>query len=743
VLRGILYVEDFMNTETNEKINTEKTVMELQLLGMTCVNCAGKIEKTLNAIQDVSATVNFATEKAHVQIAGSAVHVQELIKAIQGVGYQAFEISDQISNQEFKKKAQEEYRKDLRHFVISAILTLPFLVEMLWMLKGDHQELMPRAFQWALATPVQFWLGWRFYRGSYFALRSKSANMDVLIALGTSMAYILSVVVILLDWQHSHVYFEASTAVITLILLGKLLESRAKGKTSEAVESLMRLQPQSAFKETLQGLIEVSISELRLDDVVLVKNGESFPIDGIVLEGASSVDESMLTGESIPVSKAPGDSVFAATLNQEGALRVQAKSVGGQTQLAQIVKIVTAAQGSKAPIQKMADKISAVFVPIVVAISLLTFVITWLITKDFSTAFISAVSVLVIACPCALGLATPTAVVVGIGKAAQLGILFRDAKALELAKKIDVLVLDKTGTITEGKPQVAELHVQGLNECEVLKIAASLEKGSSHPLAHAIIEAAQEKSLAEVSVQNFKSVTGEGVQGQIEGENYLFGRTKWISARLPLNNILIESMEAKGQTVVVLANSLKVLAYFGIADQVRESSKAAIAVLLEKGVQVMMLTGDNEGSAQEIARQVGITDFKFHVGPADKASVILDLKRKNKTVAMVGDGINDAPALAMADVSFSMASGTSIAMESADVTLMHNDLHSVVQAIELSSMTLKKIKQNLFFAFIYNVLGIPLAAFGLLNPVIAGAAMALSSVSVITNSLLLKRQNLK
>jgi Cu+-exporting ATPase len=730
-----------MKTEGIE--NIEKTDLDLQLLGMTCVNCAGKIEKTLNAIKDVSATVNFATEKAHVQIAGGSVDVQELIKAIQGVGYQAFEISDKQANQEFKKKAQEEYRKDLRHFVISALLTLPFLVEMLWMLKGDHQEMIPRGIQWALATPVQFWLGWRFYRGSYFALRSKSANMDVLIALGTSMAYILSVLVILFEWHHSHVYFEASTAVITLILLGKLLESRAKGKTSEAVEGLMRLQPKSAFKETPQGLVEVPISELHLDDVVLVKNGESFPVDGLVLEGTSSVDESMLTGESIPVSKSQGDQVFAATLNQEGALRVQAKSVGGQTQLAQIVKIVTAAQGSKAPIQKMADRISAVFVPIVVSISLLTFIVTWWLTRDFSAAFIASVSVLVIACPCALGLATPTAVVVGIGKAAQLGILFRDAKALELAEKIDVLVLDKTGTITEGKPQVAELHVQGLNECEVLKIASGLEKGSSHPLAHAVIEAAQKKSLESSPVKNFKSVTGEGVQGQVEGEDYLMGRTKWISQNLPLNNILIQSMEAKGQTVVVLANSREVVAYFGIADQVRESSKAAIAVLLSKGVQVMMLTGDNEGSALEIARQVGITDFKFHVGPADKANVILALKRKKKRVAMVGDGINDALALAMADVSFSMASGTSIAMESADVTLMHNDLNSVVQAIELSSLTLRKIKQNLFFAFIYNVLGIPLAAFGLLNPVIAGAAMALSSVSVITNSLLLKRQKLK
>lgn len=723
-------------------MNKENTDLDLQLLGMTCVNCAGKIEKTLNAMPDVSATVNFATEKAHIQVANSAVDVNVLIRAIQDIGYQAFEISAQVDNQEFKKKAQAEYQKDLRHFVISAVLTLPFLVEMLLMLRGGHQEFLPRGLQWVLATPVQFWMGWRFYRGSFFALRAKSANMDVLVALGTSMAYILSVVVILFDWHHSHVYFEASTAVITLILLGKLLESRAKGKTSEAVESLMRLQPQTAFKETPHGLVEVAISDLQLDDVVLVKNGESFPVDGIVLEGKSSVDESMLTGESIPVSKEKGDSVFAATLNQEGALRVQAKSIGGQTQLAQIVKIVTAAQGSKAPIQKLADRISAVFVPVVVGISVLTFALTWFLTKDFSLAFVASVSVLVIACPCALGLATPTAVVVGVGKAAQLGILFRDAKALELAEKIDVLVLDKTGTITEGKPQVAELHVRGKSENEVLKIAASLERGSSHPLAHAIVTEAQNKQITELSVQNFKSITGEGIEGSIDGQEYFIGRTNWVVSKLPLDTELVRSMESKGQTLVVLANSKEVLAYIGIADKIRESSKAAIALLQKRGVQVMMLTGDNEGSAREIAREAGITDFKFHVGPSDKANVILAQKRKKKRVAMVGDGINDAPALAMADVSFSMASGTGIAMESADVTLMHNDLHSVVQAIDLSKLTLNKIKQNLFFAFIYNVLGIPLAAFGLLNPVIAGAAMALSSVSVITNSLLLKRKSL-
>ncbi|MFS4460117.1 heavy metal translocating P-type ATPase [Bdellovibrio sp. HCB2-146] len=715
--------------------------LDLQLIGMSCVNCAGKIEKTLNSMENVKATVNFATEKAHVQFPEGAIQADEIIKAIQNIGYQAFELNDQVSSEDLKQKAQEEYTKDLRHFVFALVLTLPFLFEMLAMLQTGHTEVMPRWLQWILATPVQFWLGWRFYRGAYYALKNKSANMDVLVALGTSMAYLLSVVVIVMNWAHSHVYFEASTAIITLILLGKLLESRAKGKTSEAVESLMRLQPQTAFLETAEGLKEVPISELKIDDVVLVKNGEAFPVDGVVVEGTSTVDEAMLTGESIPVTKKEGDHIFAATLNQEGALRVRAKSVGGKTQLAQIIKIVTAAQGSKAPIQKMADKISSIFVPVVVGISILTFIGTWLWTRDFSMAFVASVSVLVIACPCALGLATPTAVVVGIGKAAQLGILFRDAKALELAEKIDVLILDKTGTITEGKPQVMDVHAIRGTRGEVLKIAGALEKGSSHPLAHAVTESA--KGLGDLAVQDFKSVVGEGVQGRIQNMNYYIGRSKWIAQRIAVEESFIRDMEDKGQTVVVLATDEHVLAYIGIADKIRETSRQAIADLKSRGVQVLMLTGDNEGAAKEIANQVGITDFKFHVGPSDKANIVLTQKRKKKRVAMVGDGINDAPALAMSDVSFSMSSGTDIAMESADVTLMHNDLRSVVQAMDLSALTLKKIKQNLFFAFIYNVFGIPLAALGMLNPVIAGAAMALSSVSVVTNSLLLKRKQLK
>lgn len=702
--------------------DSNKDEMDLQLIGMTCVNCAAKIEKTLNSLEGVQANVNFATEKAHVQFAADKVKIEDLIKAIQGVGYQAFELNSEADAQKAKQSAAAEYRHDLRHFMISALLTMPFLVEMIFMFTGGPHELMPRWLQWILATPVQFWIGARFYRGAYYALRSKNANMDVLVALGTSMAYLLSAIVVFFNWQNHHVYFEASTAVITLILLGKLLESRAKGKTSEAVESLLRLQPKKAFVERNGQVLEVDVSELQKNDVVVVKNGESLPVDGIVESGSSSVDESMLTGESLPVSKKTGDAVYAATLNQEGSLRVRALGVGAHTQLAQIIKIVTAAQGSKAPIQRLVDKISSVFVPVVVAISALTFVATWWWSGDLQAAFVAAVSVLVIACPCALGLATPTAVVVGVGKAAQAGILFRDAKALELAEKIDVLVLDKTGTITEGKPVVTNLIIEdhSLTRQRVLEIALSLEQDSSHPLAHAIVMEAQKVGLAPLPTSDFQALPGEGVQAVVQGRTYFLGRFD----------------QQRGMALVADG---KVLANFEVKDPIRGTSQAAVEKILARGVRVMMLTGDNEKTAQEIAAQAGIAEFKHSVRPADKANVILMLKRKKLRVAMVGDGINDAPALAMADVSFSMSSGTGIAIEAADVTLMKNDLGSVVQAMDLSKLTLRKIRQNLFFAFIYNVLGIPLAAFGLLNPVIAGAAMAMSSVSVVSNSLLLKR----
>ena len=439
-----------------------KKEIELQLIGMSCVNCASRIEKTLNDLEGVEASVNFATSKALVKVGSPLWSTDILVKKIQDLGYQAFEVNDDFHDASKNDLVAKERLHEWRLFLISLILTIPFIVEMvLMMIAGDHREFMPRWLQLILATPVQFWVGWRFYRGAFYALRARSANMDVLIALGTTMAYVLSALVTLLNWHHQHVYFEASTAVITLILAGKVLESRAKSKTSQALEGLVRLQPKTALVEKNGVTTEIEIGHVTVDDIVVVKNAEAIPVDGVVISGSSTVDESMLTGESIPVEKKSGDRVFAATLNHNGSLRVKATSVGSRTQLAQIIKIVSMAQGSKAPIQKLADRISAIFVPTVVGISLLTFIGTWFFTGSLSAAFVAAVSVLVIACPCALGLATPTAVVVGVGKAASAGILFRDAKALEVAEKINVLVLDKTGTITEGKPAVSEIRVTG------------------------------------------------------------------------------------------------------------------------------------------------------------------------------------------------------------------------------------------------------------------------------------------
>lgn len=717
-----------------------KQDIELQLIGMSCVNCAAKIEKSLNAVPDVSAQVNFTSEKVLIQ-APNRVTARSLIKVVQDLGYQAYEINDEVSADDVKTRAADEYKKERNIFLFSLVLTLPFLIEMILMfMPGAHHEWMPRGLQWALATPVQFWIGWRFYRGSFFALKSGSANMDVLVALGTSMAYGLSAVVTALNWQDQHIYFEASTSVITLILLGKLMEARAKGKTSESVEGLMRLQPKKAFVERQGQVIEVDIKDLQREDIVVVKNGESIPVDGLVVSGRSTVNESMLTGESLPISKSENDKVYAATINQEGTLKVRATSVGAQTQISQIIKVVTAAQGSKAPIQRLADKISAVFVPVVVAISVLTFFGTWFFASDLTAAFVAAVSVLVIACPCALGLATPTAVTVGIGKAAQNGILFKDAKALELAEKIDLIILDKTGTITEGQPQVKEvISFSETPQEEILKVAASLEEGSSHPLALAILRSTQERKV----VTHFTAVSGYGVEGEINGKAFKLGRPDWFINYKASDLERIKTLESTGHTVMVLGSETEVFGCIAVADKIRETSKAAISSLRRLGVRVMMVTGDNEGTAREISRQAGIEEFKAGVKPTEKATIVMVQKRKQLRVAMVGDGINDAPALAVADVSFSMSAGSDIAIETADVTLMHNDLQSLATAIELSKLTLKKIRQNLFFAFIYNILGIPLAALGLLNPVIAGAAMALSSVSVVSNSLLLKAKKIK
>lgn len=717
--------------------------VRLQLRNMTCAACGDHIEKALNKLPAVSARVNVATETAKVSFTPGLVTIDQLINAVIAAGYDATEISES-SHSEEKLRRQAIYQAELRLFWISALLTLPLVLQMGGMFFGHDMDVLPRWLQWLLATPVQFWVGRRFYVGAWHSVRGGGANMDVLIALGTSMAYFFSTAVTLFALDQ-HVYFEASAAIITLVLLGKLMEARAKGKTSEAIEALIRLQPKTARIEKNGEIIEVPASDLQVSDIFIVRPGESLPVDGVVVEGSSSIDESMLTGESLPVSKQTGARVFAATANQQGLLKCRATSVGADTQLAAIIHLVEEAQGSKAPIQRLADTISGIFVPIVVLISVSTLGITWWITEEFVAALINAVAVLVIACPCALGLATPTAIMVGTGRGAQAGVLVKNAAALEHAEKIQTLIVDKTGTLTEGKPEVVDIvPVSTRNANEVLQIAASLEQGSEHPLARAVLDSAQKMHLTLQPIDNFSAVIGSGITAYIHGVQYFLGSPRFLTQQgAALDDHHITALQAEGKTVIGVAShsgdAPQILGYLTIADRLRDTSLKAIQRLQSMNIDIVMLTGDNAVTAAAIAKRTGITHFRAEVLPQDKAAEVIKMKTGGQVIAMVGDGINDAPALAAADVSFAIGAGSDVAIEAADITLIRNDLMSVADAISLSRATLKKIRQNLFFAFIYNTLGIPLAAIGLLNPVIAGAAMAMSSVSVVTNSLLLKR----
>ena len=712
--------------------------LEIGIEGMTCAACATRIEKVLNRLPGVEAAVNLASERARVRYVPGVADPAQVVAAISRAGFVG-RVSDDRSREDEKTRKLAIYQAELRRFWIAAALTLPLVAQMAAMFGGDlhhHQDLLPRWIQLVLATPVQFWIGWRFYDGGWKSLRGGGANMDVLVALGTSAAYFFSLIVTLGDTHELPVYFEASAAVITLVLLGKLLEARAKAKTTAAIEALVRLQPKTARVERDGKLLELDVALLIPGDIFIVRPGESLPVDGEVVEGASSVNEAMLTGESMPVGKQAGDRVFAATANGEGMLRCRATGVGEHTLLAGIIRMVAEAQGSKAPVQRLADRISAIFVPVVCGIALLTFAGWWIFGGVFSEALINAVAVLVIACPCALGLATPTAIMVGTGQGARAGILVKNAEALEHAEKIGVLAVDKTGTLTRGEPVVTDLLPLALDAEPALILAAALEQGSEHPLARAILKRAQAESLPKLT--DFRAIPGKGVEGTV-GERVLrLGSPEWF-AGLTLPDEQIAALQGKGRTVVVLADNIRALALFAIADPLRESSVAAVARLKAMGLRVVMLTGDNAVTAAAIAIEAGIDDFRAGILPGDKAAAVDALKVDGRVVAMVGDGINDAPALAAADVSFAMGAGSDAAIEVADVTLVRSDLQGVADAILLSRATLGKIRQNLFFAFIYNVLGIPLAAMGMLNPVIAGAAMAMSSVSVVSNSLLLKR----
>lgn len=724
--------------------------LELAITGMSCAACSARLEKMLNRLPGVDAVVNLATERATVRYLPGVVAPALLIATVERAGFTG-RLADDRSQAEQKARKRTSEQAELRRFWISAALTLPLAAPMLGMFNPGadaHQDLLPRWLQLLLATPVQFWIGWRFYDGAWKALRAGGANMDVLVALGTSMAYGFSLVVTLSLAADLHVYFEASAAVITLVLLGKLLEARAKAKTSEAIEALIRLQPRTARVERNGRLLDIDAALLVPGDIFIVRPGESLPVDGEVIDGSSNVNEAMLTGESMPLAKRRGDRVFAATANGEGMLRCRATSVGEHTLLAGIIRMVAEAQGSKAPVQRLADRVSAIFVPVVCAIALLTLIAWWAFSGVFSSALVNAVAVLVIACPCALGLATPTAIMVASGRGAAAGILVRNAEALERAEKVSVLAIDKTGTLTRGEPVVTDLVPLAASAEEALALAAGLEQGSEHPLGRAILQHAQAAGTVLPELDEFQAIPGRGVEGRVAG--------RWLRLaapdgchRLALPEDLINTLQRAGKTVVVLTEQRNIpcagddgslaLALLAIADPLRETSRAAVARLKGMGIRVVMLTGDHLGTAMAIAQETGIDDFQAGILPADKAAAVNALKTGQAVVAMVGDGINDAPALAAADVSFAIGAGSDAAIAAADVTLVGSDLNGIADAILLSRATLRKIRQNLFCAFIYNVLGIPLAALGMLSPVIAGAAMAMSSVSVVSNSLLLKR----
>jgi Cu+-exporting ATPase len=724
---------------------TPASQVDLALEGMTCAACAVRIEKVLNRVPGAQAAVNFATESASVRFDPGRARVEELLSAVGRAGYSA-RVKQEPEAERLETAARREGTlKSLRRDVIvAALLTLPLVVPMVPMLAGGtHAEWLPRWLQLALATPVQFWVGRRFYVGAFHALRGGTANMDVLVALGTTVAWAFSAAVTLLNLDE-HVYFEASAAVITLVMLGKLLEARAKAGTSTALEGLAKLQPRVAHVERNGIVVEVPLADVHAGDRFVVRAGDPVPVDGIVVDGTSSVDESMLTGESQPVAKSPGDKVFAGTVNHDGMLAATATGVGSRTLLAGIVRLVAQAQGSKAPIQRLVDRVSAVFVPVVIMIAVATFGLTATLGDDLARALVNAVAVLVIACPCALGLATPTALVVGTGRAAQHGILIRNALALEHAGKLSTLVVDKTGTLTEGRPRVAEVMAiaRDATANDVLATALALERGSSHPLARAIVEHAMAHGIAPTAITAFEAVPGKGARARRAADDavLLLGSPGFLAERgVEDPGDVSTALREAGHTLVGVAADSRLLGWIGLVDRVRPGAAAAVKALRDIGVRVVMMTGDHEGVAAAVAREVGITEFSAGVLPEGKADAVRALKAAGGVVGMAGDGVNDAPAIAAADVSFAIGAGSAVAIEAADVTLIRDDLGGIADAVLLSRATLATIRRNLVFAFGYNVLGIPLAALGWLSPVVAGAAMAASSVSVVASALTLKR----
>ncbi|MBA2132677.1 heavy metal translocating P-type ATPase [Capillibacterium thermochitinicola] len=723
----------------------------LKITGMSCAACAARIEKKLNSLAGVTkAAVNFATEQAVVEYDPAQVKVTDMLRAVETLGYQAAR-AEEVSRDREKEAREKEIRRLRKELTISAVLTSPLLLAMVLSLVGiDVPFLHNEYFQFIIATPVQFGLGFRFYKNAYHALRAKSPNMDVLIAMGTSAAYFFSIYNGFFaparpGMMMKELYFEAAAVIITLILLGKYLEAVAKGKTSEAIKKLMGLQAKTARVIRNGEEVDLPIAEVEVGDIIVVRPGEKVPVDGKIIEGHSAIDESMLTGESLPVEKRVGDPVVGATINKFGTFKFEATKVGKDTVLAQIIKLVEDAQGSKAPIQKIADQVSGVFVPVVIGIAAVTFLLWYLVAGDLTAGIVNAVSVLVIACPCALGLATPTAIMVGTGKGAESGILIKGGEHLEMAYQINTVVFDKTGTITKGQPEVTDiLPLGGLAADQILRLAAIAEKSSEHPLGVAIYEKGKKEYGSLPDPEQFTALPGRGVMAVVEGKEIYLGTRKLMVEQeitLGASEQAIAKLEDEGKTAMLMAVDRKLAAIIAVADTVKENAKEAIAELQRMGLAVYMITGDNRRTAAAIGKQVGIANVLAEVLPEHKAEEVEKLKKQGKVVAMVGDGINDAPALATADIGMAIGTGTDVAMEAADITLMRGDLLTIPAAIRLSRQTMRKIKENLFWAFIYNTLGIPFAALGLLNPIIAGGAMAFSSVSVVTNSLSLKRFN--
>ena len=714
---------------------------DLPISGMTCASCAGRVERALGKVPGVqSVSVNLANERAHVEVLGQ-MDPAVLIAAVDKAGYTAtLPQSETVTD---AHQAQRLHRE--RWALLLAIaLALPLVLPMLVQPFGVHW-MLPAWVQFALATPVQFIFGARFYTAAWKAVRAGAGNMDLLVAIGTSAGYGLSIY----EWLTAptdsmpHLYFEASAVVIALVLLGKYLESRAKRQTASAIRALEALRPERAIRVQDGHEEEVAISALKLDDRVLVKPGERFPVDGEVIEGQSQADEALISGESLPVPKQPGDKVTGGAINGEGRLLVRTTALGAESVLARIIRLVEDAQAAKAPIQKLVDKVSQVFVPAVLVLALITLVGWWLYGAPLETAIINAVAVLVIACPCALGLATPTAIMAGTGVAARYGILIKDAEALERAHEVSAVVFDKTGTLTSGAPKIAHLAAVDGNEALLLQQAGALQRGSEHPLAKAVLDACDERGLTVADVSASQSLTGRGIAGTLDGRRLALGNHRLLQeSGLSAGDLATRAQdwEAEGRTLSWLLEQgaqPKVLGLFAFGDTLKPGALQAVTQLKARNISSHLLTGDNRGSARVVAQALGIDDVHAEVLPADKAATVAELK-KTAVVAMVGDGINDAPALAAADIGIAMGGGTDVAMHAAGITLMRGDPRLVPAALEISRKTYAKIRQNLFWAFVYNLIGIPLAAFGLLNPVLAGAAMALSSVSVVSNALLLK-----